>query len=289
MKVDGNTGAVMVVGGGIGGIQASLDLADAGYKVYLVEEKPSIGGVMAQLDKTFPTNDCSMCILSPKLVDCGRHINIEKLTYSEIVGIQGEPGRFHIQVRKKARSVDASKCTGCEECAKNCLVRYKPYLEPVEVVEPELHPKDQSIVDDIIERHRGKTSPLTGVLQDINEEFSFLPAPMLRYVSRTLDIPLAHILTVSTFYPIFSLKNRGRHVITVCQGTSCEVRGSGKIIEELGKTLGIKPGEITQDGKFGLETVNCLGTCALAPCMRIGQNVYANVRSMGIRDILGGY
>ena len=77
-------GAVLVVGGGVGGIQASLDLADSGFKVYLVEEKPAIGGVMAQLDKTFPTNDCSMCILSPKLVEVGRHPNIELLTCSEV-------------------------------------------------------------------------------------------------------------------------------------------------------------------------------------------------------------
>ncbi len=76
-------GAVMVVGGGIGGIQSSLDLAESGYRVYLVESKPSIGGVMPQLDKTFPTNDCSMCILAPKLMECGRHPNIEILTLSD--------------------------------------------------------------------------------------------------------------------------------------------------------------------------------------------------------------
>ncbi|MGM0402043.1 MAG: FAD-dependent oxidoreductase, partial [Chloroflexota bacterium] len=74
-------GSVLVVGGGIGGIQASLDLADSGYKVYLVESSPSIGGAMAQLDKTFPTNDCSMCILSPKVVECARHLNIELMTW----------------------------------------------------------------------------------------------------------------------------------------------------------------------------------------------------------------
>jgi len=86
----GNTvGAVLVAGGGIGGIQASLDLAESGYFVYLVDTSSTIGGVMAQLDKTFPTNDCSMCILSPKLVECGRHLNIKVLTNSEIRGNQG--------------------------------------------------------------------------------------------------------------------------------------------------------------------------------------------------------
>jgi heterodisulfide reductase subunit A len=113
-------GAVLVVGGGIGGIQASLDLAESGYKVYLVESSPAIGGVMAQLDKTFPTNDCSMCILSPKLVECGRHRNIELLTYSDLAGIEGEPGRFKFSVRKRARSVNEGLCTGCGICQEKC-------------------------------------------------------------------------------------------------------------------------------------------------------------------------
>ncbi len=113
-------GAVLVVGGGIGGIQAALDLAESGYKVYLVEESPAIGGRMAQLDKTFPTNDCAMCILSPKLVECGRHLNIELLTYSQILDAQGVPGNFKVKVLKRARSVDESLCTGCGVCQEKC-------------------------------------------------------------------------------------------------------------------------------------------------------------------------
>ena len=119
---NGTIGAVLVVGGGIGGIQTSLDLAEAGYYVYLVERTPSIGGVMAQLDKTFPTNDCSMCILSPKLVECGRHLNIELLTYTEVLDIKGRPGDFTVSVSKKARFVDGAKCTGCGLCAQGCPV-----------------------------------------------------------------------------------------------------------------------------------------------------------------------
>ncbi|MEA1964134.1 MAG: NAD(P)-binding protein [Candidatus Aerophobetes bacterium] len=115
-------GAVMVVGGGIGGIQASLDLAESGFKVYLVEKDLSIGGVMAQLDKTFPTNDCAMCILSPKLVDCGRHFNIEMLTGSEVQSIEGEEGNFKVRVKKHPRFVDLAKCTGCGDCAEVCPV-----------------------------------------------------------------------------------------------------------------------------------------------------------------------
>jgi len=115
-------GAVLVAGGGIAGIQASLDLANSGYYVYLVEESPVIGGTMAQLDKTFPTNDCAMCIISPKLVECGRHLNIETITYSDIVEVEGQAGNFKVRIRKKPRFIDPSKCTGCADCAKECPV-----------------------------------------------------------------------------------------------------------------------------------------------------------------------
>jgi heterodisulfide reductase subunit A len=122
MTINRKTGSVLVVGGGIAGMQASLDLAESGFKVYMVESSPAIGGRMAQLDKTFPTNDCAMCTLAPRMVDVGGHINIEKLTYSEVVGIQGEPGHFRVSVKKKARSVDMEKCTGCGECTLKCPV-----------------------------------------------------------------------------------------------------------------------------------------------------------------------
>ena len=110
-------GSVLVVGAGIGGIQSALDLADSGYRVYLLESSPAIGGTMPRLDKTFPTNDCSMCILSPKLVEAGRHLNIELLTYSDLESVEGEAGNFSITVRKRPRYVDPDKCTGCALCA----------------------------------------------------------------------------------------------------------------------------------------------------------------------------
>ena len=115
-------GAVMVVGGGIAGIQSSLDLAESGYYVYLVEASPAIGGVMAQLDKTFPTLDCSACISTPKMVDTANHPNINLLTYSEIVQVEGKAGNFKVTVKKKPRFVDVTKCTGCADCAAQCPV-----------------------------------------------------------------------------------------------------------------------------------------------------------------------
>lgn len=115
-------GAVLVVGGGIAGIQASLDLADSGFKVYLFDESPSIGGVMAQLDKTFPTNDCAMCILAPKLVGAGRHPNIHLITNAEIKRTDGEAGNFKVTMTRRARYVNGEKCTGCGVCAQKCPV-----------------------------------------------------------------------------------------------------------------------------------------------------------------------
>ncbi len=126
-KKDGKVGAVLVVGGGIGGVQASLDLAESGFYVYLLEKSPSIGGVMAQLDKTFPTNDCSMCILSPKLVEAGRHLNIQLITSAELEEVSGEPGRFKAKILRKPRYIDPAKCTACGLCAQSDLSELKPH------------------------------------------------------------------------------------------------------------------------------------------------------------------
>jgi heterodisulfide reductase subunit A len=117
------SGAVLVIGGGIAGIQASLDLASRGTKVYLVEKTPSIGGRMAQLDKTFPTLDCSICILAPKMIECLRNPNINLLTYSEVKEVKGKAGNFTVKISRKPRYVDAVKCTGCGTCTEKCPVK----------------------------------------------------------------------------------------------------------------------------------------------------------------------
>ncbi|MGB2727528.1 MAG: CoB--CoM heterodisulfide reductase iron-sulfur subunit A family protein [Halobacteriota archaeon] len=114
---------VVVIGGGVAGIQAALDLAEQDFKVYLVEKNSSIGGRMAQLDKTFPTNDCSICILAPKMLECFGHKNITVLSYSEVGEVSGEKGDFTVKVRKKPRYVDEEKCTGCSACEDACLLK----------------------------------------------------------------------------------------------------------------------------------------------------------------------
>ncbi|RLC33781.1 MAG: heterodisulfide reductase, partial [Deltaproteobacteria bacterium] len=114
------SGSVMIVGGGIGGMQAALDLADSGFKVHMVQKDSSLGGTMVMLDKTFPTGDCSMCMISPKMVEIGRHPNIEIHTLAEVTGINGEPGRFKVMVKLQPRYVDPDKCTGCGVCEKKC-------------------------------------------------------------------------------------------------------------------------------------------------------------------------
>jgi len=112
----------LVVGGGVAGVQASLDLADTGFRVYLVEKSASLGGTMAQLDKTFPTMDCSICILGPKMSDVGRHPNIELLTCAEVKEVNGYVGNFKVRVEKKPRYIDLKKCNLCDECTKVCPV-----------------------------------------------------------------------------------------------------------------------------------------------------------------------
>ncbi len=119
------TQAALIIGGGVAGISSALELAKMGYTTYLVEKEPSIGGIMAQLDKTFPTNDCSACILTPLMVDVGNHPNIKLMTYSEVEEVEGFIGNFTVKVRRKQTYIDWKKCTGCGDCAEACLEETK--------------------------------------------------------------------------------------------------------------------------------------------------------------------
>ncbi len=128
------TKRALVIGGGIAGIQTALDIAEAGYPVDIVEKTPSIGGRMSQLDKTFPTLDCSACILTPKMVEANTHPNITLYTYSEVEKVSGFVGDFTVDIRKKARSVDMSKCTGCGVCSKVCQAGAIDYDQKDEII-----------------------------------------------------------------------------------------------------------------------------------------------------------
>ena len=120
------TKRALVIGGGIAGIQTALDIADAGFEVDIVEKQPTIGGKMTQIDKTFPTLDCAACILTPKMVDCAQNDKINIFAYSEVQDVKGFVGNFHVKIKKKARYVDAAKCTGCGECTEKCPMKKVP-------------------------------------------------------------------------------------------------------------------------------------------------------------------
>jgi len=282
-------GAVLVVGGGVGGMQASLDLAEAGYKVYLVEKGPSIGGVMAQLDKTFPTNDCAMCTLAPRMVDCGGHLNIEKLTYSEIESIEGTAGNFSVRIRKKARSVDPDKCTGCGECVENCLVRNRAYVEPTEKAEVLLPQEELDKLASILEKHKDGQGIVVPVLQEAQDVYNFLPERAVRYLSDRLDIPLGLMYRLATFYNAFSLTPKGEHTIRVCTGTSCYVKGGKRILDALSKHLNVDIGGVTEDGQFGLETVNCVGCCGQSPVVTVDEDIYGYMRQTRVTELIRRY
>lgn len=261
--------AAMVVGAGITGIEAALKIADAGRKVYLVEKEPSIGGHMAMFDKTFPTLDCAACILTPKMVTVGKHPNIELMSYTEVEEVSGFVGNFEVKLRRKARYIDEDKCTGCGDCIERCPVQYRPIENgrPAPVIE--MTPAMKSRIDNIIEQHKHEKVPLPAMLNEINTQLGFLPKPALKYLSQHLDIPLSRIYHVATFYTAFSLEPQGEHVIKVCTGTACYVRGSEDVLKALEERLEIKAGQTTKDMQFTLETVNCPGSCTMGPVVQL--------------------
>ncbi len=277
--------AALVIGGGIAGIQAALDIADAGFKVHLVEKEPTIGGHMAQLDKTFPTLDCSACILTPKMVDAGRHPNIDLMTYSRVTDVAGYVGNFKVTVTKKARYVDLDKCTNCGLCYENCPIRNVPQLREPSGIPSGLTDDDRKKLDEIIAARGEDEEELIQILQDVNNEYNYLPADALKYVGLRLGVPPATVYHVASFYTAFSLEPRGRRIVKVCVGTACHARGAMKVLEELERTLGIGPGETTEDMEYTLLTVNCLGCCALGPVVVVDDE-YHSVLPGGVEAIL---
>jgi NADH-quinone oxidoreductase subunit E len=150
-------------------------------------------------------------------------------------------------------------------------------------------PTDLQAVCEIIERHGYQKASLIGILQDIQGEMNHLPRKALVQVAKSLDLPLTHIYEVATFYKAFSLEPRGKHTIQVCLGTACHVRGGSRVLDYLEDRLEVKPGETTKDLSFTLESVNCLGACALGPMMVIDKKYYGKINTNKIGSILEKY
>jgi len=144
-------------------------------------------------------------------------------------------------------------------------------------------------VNAVIRKHKNQKKALIAILQDIQAEYKYLPREALQQVARSLSVPLIDVIGVATFYRAFSLKPRGRHVVTVCLGTACHVRGGPKILEEFERRLGIKSGDTTDDAKFTLETVACLGCCAIGPVVVVDGDYHAQTSIRKVDAVIKQY
>lgn len=283
-------GSVAIIGGGIGGMQAALGLADSGMKVHLIESKPGIGGVMSMLDKTFPTNDCAMCTMAPRLVEISRHKDIEVISHTDLEKIEGKPGNFKLTLNKKARFVDEDKCTGCGSCTQNCPVtNFTQLLPPEQKIKIVLEQEIKEKVFDIVRKHKNRKGPLMPILQEVSAYLRYFPEDVLKFISRETGYSLAHICRVATFYSAFSFKPIGKHIINVCMGTACYVRGSGTLLSRFNDVLGIGVGETTPDKLFTIKSVRCIGCCGLAPVVTLGEDVYSKLQVKDIPEIIENY
>lgn len=148
---------------------------------------------------------------------------------------------------------------------------------------------NESKLTEIIEKYGDDTHAIVAILQDIQEEYNYLPKDVLIKISKELDIPLSRILSVATFYKVFSLTPKGKHLINVCLGTACHVRGGERIMEKIERDMRIKRGETTEDLNFSLDEVRCLGCCGLAPVMMIGKDVHGKLSESIVVSILEEY
>jgi NADH-quinone oxidoreductase subunit E len=149
--------------------------------------------------------------------------------------------------------------------------------------------EDMARIDAIIDGYQGKTSGLTTILQDIQDEYNYLPPQAMERVAEKLELPLSQVLHVATFYKAFSLEPRGKHLVTVCMGTACHVRGGARLVEQAERLLKIRAGGTTPDLQFTLETVNCVGSCALGPVMIVDGEYYGKMASSKVERVLKKY
>lgn len=144
-------------------------------------------------------------------------------------------------------------------------------------------------ISEIIEKHCNKVDEVIAILQDLQASSGWLSEDTLRYVSEKLEVPLSRVYSLATFYKAFSLRPRGRHLITVCTGTTCHVRGAVEILEEIRRLIGIKPGRTTEDLTYSLETVNCVGACALGPVMIVDGKYFGKMTRKKVASVLEGF
>ncbi len=144
-------------------------------------------------------------------------------------------------------------------------------------------------VEQFVQQYGSKKHAVIMILQDIQDKFNYLPQDILRDLSKTIDLPLSRIYSISTYYKLFSLQPKGKHLCQVCLGTACHVKGAGKLLDRLERDLNIRPGETTEDIQFSLETVRCVGACSLAPVVMINEKVYGNVTTKMVADIIADY
>jgi NADH-quinone oxidoreductase subunit E len=206
--------------------------------------------------------------------------------------VTGEPGDLSVSLNQHPRYVNPEKCTGCGVCLDACPIRYEVQLPPGEEAAARTAYADaveEAAVAEIIARHRDERGNLLPILLDVNRHFNWLPRAALEHVSGELKTPLTEILRVASFYNAFSLVPRGQHIINVCLGTGCFVKGSPRILDQLERKLGVKHGETTDDMLFTLEVVRCIGCCALAPAVRIGEATFGRVTPGQISKIIDSY
>jgi NADH:ubiquinone oxidoreductase subunit E/NAD-dependent dihydropyrimidine dehydrogenase PreA subunit len=215
-----------------------------------------------------------------------RDLNIEVITMADVVSLDGEAGRFRATVRKRPRSIDSGKCTGCGDCWQSCPVTNVPQATAPFAPVLSLSAEDSGRLQAIVARYADEPGPLLPVLQEINDGWGYLPRPVLERVSAEFTIPLAEILRVASFYNAFKLEPVGRHLIEVCLGTACFVRGSGLLLEHLEEEIGVHAGGTDKERRFTLETVRCIGCCALAPAMRIDGITFGRIRLNAVAGIL---
>jgi NADH-quinone oxidoreductase subunit E len=172
-----------------------------------------------------------------------------------------------------------------------CPTRYEVQLpETVQIARTAYaQATDEEAVADIIYRHREERGNLLPIMLDINRQFNWLPRPALEHVAAELQKPLTEIIRVASFYNAFSLVPRGKHIINICLGTGCFVKGSPQLLERLEKTLKIKHGQTTEDFLFTLEVVRCIGCCALGPALRVGADTYGRVAPEQVPEIIDSY